>query len=89
MTKALPSDTREQPPTQQQPPPAAGTRRRDLVRLSLAAGLGATTAVAGVKGVELYRERYPLPFYGGYAAPIHGDRRTEPHQRQVLESDKE
>jgi peptidoglycan/xylan/chitin deacetylase (PgdA/CDA1 family) len=49
----------------------------------LAAGLGAATAVAGVKGAELYGERYPLPFYGGYAAPIHGDRRTEPRHREV------
>lgn len=51
--------------------------------MSLAAGLGATTAVAGITGVQRFNERYPLPFYGGYAAPIHSDRRTEPLHREV------
>ena len=51
--------------------------------MSLAAAFGTTTAVGAVAGAERVRERYPLPFYGGYAAPIHGDRRTEPRHREL------
>jgi peptidoglycan-N-acetylglucosamine deacetylase len=83
VTRALSSKTLEQVPTQPAATLAAGTRRRDLLRMSLAAGAGAATAVAGAEGAELYGERYPLPFYGGYAAAIHGDRRTEPRHREV------
>ncbi|MEU8262092.1 polysaccharide deacetylase family protein [Micromonospora sp. NPDC048999] len=51
--------------------------------MSLVAGLGATAGVGGVTGVEHFNERYPLPFYRGYAATVHSGRRTEPRHREV------
>lgn len=91
---ALPNDhpvASNQPGATQQPAPEAparapagtGRRRRDLIRMSLAAGLGATAAVAGMTGRERFDERYPLPFYRSYASTVHGDRRTEPRHREL------
>jgi peptidoglycan/xylan/chitin deacetylase (PgdA/CDA1 family) len=63
--------------------PAHRRSRRGLLKLSMAVAGGAATALAGTKGAEAYQARYPLPFYGGYAASIHGDRRTEPRSREL------
>jgi peptidoglycan/xylan/chitin deacetylase (PgdA/CDA1 family) len=57
--------------------------RRDVGKLAVALAVGAAAGVAGVDGLREDRERYPLPYYAGYAASVHADRRTEPRTRQA------
>ena len=57
--------------------------RRTLAKLSLAVVAGAVGGTGGTQAAEAFQARYPLPFYDGYAASIHPDRRTEPRTRQL------
>jgi peptidoglycan-N-acetylglucosamine deacetylase len=57
--------------------------RRGVVKLSLAAAVGVASGAGGSRAAQAYQARYPLPFYDGYAASVHGDRRTEPRTREL------
>ncbi|MEV1290054.1 polysaccharide deacetylase family protein [Micromonospora sp. NPDC049679] len=57
--------------------------RRQMLTKAASALLGAGTA-GGVKMAHDAITAYdPLPFYGGYASPIHGDRKTPPRSPAV------
>lgn len=60
----------------------APSRRRVLVGVASAL-VGAGVAAAGKLGYDGVTADDPLPFYGGYAATVHADRRTPPRSSRL------
>lgn len=60
----------------------SGSRRRFLATAASAVA-GAGAAAAGKLGYDRLTAGDPLPFYGGYAAAVHADRRTPPRSARL------